>query len=148
MRAHVASHIAALAVALTLPVFVGCGDDEEPTNGNGGTIVGNWVATSLTVVGEPLWGDGVQDDGLTIRFSFTDNGQYTITVSDDYPDDPWICDATASCTFTGTYSTSGNTVTFDEGTTDEETATYSLSGNTLTITFQVASPYRFVFQRT
>ena len=148
MRARRASKVVALAAALTLPLFVGCGDDEEPTNGNGDTIVGIWAATSLTVVGQPQWGDGVQDDGLVITISFNSSGGYSISVGNEDPADPWICDDTASCTYTGSYTTSGNTLVFDEGTTDEESATYSLSGNTLTITFQVASPYQFVLQRT
>lgn len=136
----------ALAVA-TVPLVPGCGDDEPagPT-----TIVGSWAAASLTAPSQPQWGDAIQDDGLSVSIAFSANGTYSFTVANDDPADPWICPNQASCSWTGAYSTSGNTMVFDQGTVDEASATYSLSGNNLTITFaataQIVNPYRIVLQ--
>lgn len=151
MRTRRGSRPVALAAVLALPLAVGCGGDNGPTGTNSNTIVGTWVATSLTAPTQPQWGDAITDDGLSIRFTFSSSGGYSLTVGGDYPADPWICNNTASCTITGSYSTSGNTVLFDEGTQDEHPATYSISGSTLTLTFAaipgIPDPYRYVFRK-
>ncbi|MDH3496722.1 MAG: lipocalin family protein [Gemmatimonadota bacterium] len=138
----------ALAVAV-LPLTLGCGDDAGP---NGTTIVASWVATSLTAPSQPGWGDAISDDGVSVNLTFTATGTYTFSVANDDPADPWICPNQATCSWNGTYATSGNTLTFDQGTADEMSATFSLSGNNLTVTFsasaQIVDPYRYVFQKT
>jgi hypothetical protein len=138
----------ALAGVLTALLGVACGDD--PTGATPTTIVGSWVATSLTAPSQPQWGDGVADDGLSIGMTFDQSGSYTFTVSDDDPADPWLCPGAASCSYSGTYSTSGSTVVFDGGTAEEASATYALSGATLTITYAatatITAPFRLVFR--
>lgn len=142
------SGLALLAVVLTAAVGVTCG---EPTAIRT-TIVGSWVATSLTAPSEPQWGDGVADDGLSVRMTFDDSGGYTFNVSDDDPADAWMCPGTATCSYSGTYSTSGTTLVLDEETADETSATYTLSGNTLTLAFAATAtdpnPYTYVLRGT
>jgi hypothetical protein len=142
------NRLTAPAVVLTAILGAACGDDPIPPTPT--TIVGSWVATNLTCPNQPQWGDGVADDGLSVRMTFDDSGSYTFTISDDDPSDPWMCSGTASCSYSGTYRTSGTTVVFDEGTADEASVTYTLSGSTLTLAFAAtatnADPYRFVLR--
>jgi predicted ribosomally synthesized peptide with nif11-like leader len=142
------SRAVALAVVLTASLGLACGDD--PTGPTPTTIVGSWVATSLTAPSQPQWGDGVADDGLSIGMTFGQGGSYTLDVSDDDPADPWLCPGAASCSYSGSYTTSGNTVVFDGGTADEASATYTLSGGRLTIVYTATAtntdPLRLVFR--
>ena len=141
-----------LAVA-AMQLTTGCGSDDptDPNDNNGNTIVASWTATSLTAPSQPQWGDGVVDDGLSVIITFNANGTHSWSVSTDFPADTWICHNTASCSWTGTYSVTGNTILWDEGTADEASATYSISGSTLTMTFaasaQVNDPYRYVMRK-
>lgn len=155
MRAQ-ASKAVVLAVILALPLLAGCGDDDGPTgtNGNTNTIIGSWIATSLTAPSQPQWGDAIKDDGMSVTVSFTQGGAYSITASGDDPADPWVCldPNAASCSYSGNYSSKGNnSLVFDEGTPSELSATYSFSSNSLTVTFAAAdwlpNPYRYVLQR-
>lgn len=131
MRALRLSRLLALTLAVaSMPFTIGCGEDDEPT-GAGNTIVGSWTATCLIAPSQPAWGDGVADDGLSVRITFNSNGSYSWTVSNDDPADPWICDITASCNWTGPYTISGNSVVFDQGTADELSASFSVSSSTL-----------------
>jgi hypothetical protein len=140
------------AVALMALAYLACGDNSSGPNTKvtPTTVVGSWAATSLTAPTQPQWGDAVQDDGLSVHLTLTSGGGYTFTVSNDFPADPWICSGTASCSFSGTYTTTGNTITFDEGTADEVSATYAFSPGTVTITYagsaQVPDPYTMVLQ--
>lgn len=153
MRAQRGSSLLALSVILTFALYLGCGDDDDGNGPNGNTIVGSWTATSLTAPTQPVWGDGVVDDGLSVRITFNANSSYSWTVANDDPADPWICfdPPAASCNWTGTYSTSGNNIVFDQGTADEISGTYSISGNQMTMTFpvtaQIPDPYRYVLQK-
>jgi len=150
MRAQRESKLMALAVVLTTSLLVACGSNNgpEPTVT---TIVGSWNATSLIAPTRPDWGDAITDDGLKVGLTFNDSGGYTMSVTNDYVPDPWICTGTASCSFSGAYSLSGSTIMFDEGTADENAAAYSLSGSTLTITFaattQITDPYKIVLHK-
>ena len=138
MRTLRGSKLLALTVALTLPLFAGCGGNDEPTNGNGNgadnPLLGTWIATSITIVGDPQAGDAVVDDGLQFSINFSNDGEYAILVNNDNPADPWVCEDTAFCEYWGTYRISGNTLILDEGSTDEATGTFSVSGDTLTVT--------------
>lgn len=141
---------AALAVALMALAYAACGDDSSGTGPTPTTVVGSWVATSLTAPSQPQWGDAVSDDGLSVSLTLTAAGGYTLSASGDDPADPWVCPGAASCSFSGTYSTSGNTMVFDEGTASESSATYTLSSGTLTITYGtnavITDPYRIVLK--
>ena len=148
MNRHRLGRLYVLSLALvTLPLLVGCGDDDEVTNGNGdgNPLVGTWVATSFTIVGQPAEGDAVVDDGLQFSINFNSSGEYAILINNDDPADPWVCDGTAFCEYFGTYRVSGNTFILDEGTTDEATATFSISGNTLTAT--IDGTFRIVAEK-
>ena len=141
---------AALAVGLMAFAYLACGENpNDPTKVTPTTVVGNWVATSLVAPTQPGWGDAVKDDGLSVHLTVT-SSNYSLSVSGDFPADPWICAGTASCSFSGTYTTSGNTITFDQGTANETSATYAFSPGAMTITYaanaQVANPYKMVLQ--
>ncbi|MEJ2218654.1 MAG: hypothetical protein P8099_18865 [Gemmatimonadota bacterium] len=149
MRMPLGSKLVTMAVVLTTAQLLGCKDNTGPDNPD--TIVGSWTATSLTAPSRPDWGDAITGDGLSLGMTFNASGGYGLSAANDDPADPWICWNTASCSYSGTYSTSGNTMLFDEGTADEATATYSLSGGTLTITYQsaagVTDPYKVTFTK-
>lgn len=148
MTAGPRSMRAALAVALVAFVFTACGD--SATGPTPTTVVGNWAVTSLTAPTQPSWGDAVKDDGMSINLTLTSGGSYTLTASGDDPTDPWVCSATASCSYSGTYATSGNTITWDQGTASEASATYTFSPGGMTITYAASAlltdPYKLVLQ--
>ncbi len=148
MRTGPRSMRAALAVALGAFVYAACGDSS--TSPTPTTVVGNWVATSLTAPTQPSWGDAVKDDGVSLNLALTSGGSYTLSASGDDPTDPWVCTTTASCSYSGTYTTSGNTITWDQGTTSEATATYSFSAGAMTITYAanavITDPYKMVLK--
>lgn len=151
MGTHPATRLAALAVVLaTAAMLAACGGDDS-TDPAEDTIVGTWNVTSLTAPSMPAWGDAISDDGLVVTFSFSASGGYTLTVANDWPADPWICSGTASCSISGSYSLSGNTLVFDQGTADEVTVSHTLAGNSLTIQFPagngITHPYRYVMRR-
>jgi hypothetical protein len=62
-----------------------------------------------------------------------------------------MCPGTASCSYSGSYTTAGSTLTLDAGAADESSATYSFSGNRLTLAFQATAanptPYTFVLRQ-
>jgi len=150
MRTPRGSRLLALSVALTLPLFVGCGGDDEthdPVPGGGeNPLLGTWFATSITIVGQPAAGDAVVDDGLQFSINFNAIGEYAVLVNNDDPADPWACEDTAFCEWWGLYTISGNSLTLDEGTADEVTATFDVSGDTLTATFD--GNFRMVAEKT
>jgi len=149
MQAGLRSMRAAVAVALVAFVFAACGDSAG-TGPTPTTVVGNWNVTSLTAPTQPSWGDAVKDDGMSISLALTSGGSYTLTASGDDPTDPWVCTNTASCSYTGTYSTSGNTITWDQGTASEATATFSFSAGSMTINYAanavITDPYKLILQ--
>ena len=152
MRTASRSIRAALVVGLIALVYPACGDNPNnvTTKDTPTTVVGNWVATSLIAPSQPQWGDAIKDDNLVLHLTLTSGGGYTLSVSNDFPADPWICSGSATCTLSGTYTTSGNTITFDAGTANETSATYAFSPGAVTITYaanaQVANPYKMVLQ--
>jgi len=124
--------------------LAGCGGDDNPndnggnnnggnnTGGNnnnsggssGGLVLGNneaWV-TSYDYAGETQWVAWVfKNDGKRYSGNKVGNGDWKF--SGEYE----------------TYSTSGNKLTFNSGTTHENSMTYSISGNKLTITEEAES---------
>ncbi len=148
-RQHPRTLLVLAASFAAAALVAACGDDSTDTTEV--TIVGSWTATSLTAPSQPQWGNAVTDDGLVVHWTFSAAGSYSFSVANDWPDDPWICTGTASCSWSGTYSISGNEILFDEGTADEVTVTHTLAGDQLTIVFPagdgIADPYRYVLQR-
>jgi hypothetical protein len=114
----------------SLPLLVGCGDDEPTGNGNGdpSALIGSWTALVFEFQGV----DFIGEFGLSLTFTFNDSGGYSITVDGD--EDQLLCEFGTSCTITGSYTATGSTVTFDSGTSDEATFNYTISGDTLTVT--------------
>ncbi len=128
MKRNLSGRLPALIVAMmVLPFLAACGDDDGPTDGNVSALVGTWSALSFTADGEDLI-----DAGYTISFSFNSGGGYSISVAGDL--DQIFCDSGTSCTITGTYSSTGSTITFDPGDVDSVVASYSISGDTMTMT--------------
>ena len=127
MNVQRALRLAASTVALvTLPLVVGCGDDDGTgTNGNG--LVGSWRATSILI-------DDVEilvGTSLSITMTFRSDGTTSQSVSGDT--DHWFCDTTTSCTENNTYTHTSTTVTICDPGCDEPFI-YTISGDTLTMT--------------
>ena len=141
-----------LAALLTLVLAVGCGggDDDglvEPP-ANHPILEISWVATSLTVVGEPDAGDAVIDLGLQFSFYFENDGEYGYLANGDDPQDPWICESGASsCQDWGTFRISGDRIVMDEGTVDAATYAYSIAGDVLTMTDVADGGFKIVAER-
>ena len=118
--------------AALVVVAVGCGDSTtEPPPG----LVGTWNATSIVVGGIDL-----MDDGMTLRFTFTADGQYSYTVTNDFLD---FCDPGPNCSDSGRFAATSSQITFDPG-PDEETFSYTVSGNSLGVS-AVIDGFTFAF---
>jgi hypothetical protein len=119
------TRLAALTAALvTLPLVVGCGDDDG-TGTSASGLFGTWRVTSFMI-------DDVEVlAGTDLSFTLTlrSNGTFTASVSGD--NDHMFCDATTSCTESGTYQHTSTTFTFCDPGCDEA-GTYTISGDTLT----------------
>lgn len=135
---------AALVLALVaLPLLPGCGDDGGPANGDTSALVGTWSATSFTIAG---LGDILDGTGVSITLVFTQD-TYSLQVSGD--DLGTLCGSETSCTESGSYTRSGNRLTFDPGTQDEIDFAFSLSGDTLTLNGNIeGSAVAITVQRT
>jgi len=128
MKLHRVSRLAVLTLALVaLPSFVGCGDDDQPTNGDTNPLIGSWNALSFAIAEFDLI-----DGGYTLTFTYNSNGTYSIAVTGD--EDRFFCETGTSCTMNGTYSSTSSTIVFDAGTSDELTASYSISGDAMSLT--------------
>jgi hypothetical protein len=128
MRLHRVSRLAVLTLALVaLPSFVGCGDDDEPTNGDTNPLIGSWNALSFAIAEFDLI-----DGGYTLIFTYGASGTYSITVTGD--EDRFFCETSSSCTMTGTYSSTSSTIVFDAGSSDELVASYSITGDSMSLT--------------
>jgi hypothetical protein len=116
---------------------IGCGDSVEAPP----ELVGTWNATALVV-------DGFDyvTEGMTLSFTFSSSGDYSYTVTNDGLE---FCDiGVPNCSDSGNFDTAGSQITFDPGTTDEETFSYSISGGTLTVNATIdGSVFSFTFQK-
>jgi len=128
MRLHRVSRLAVLTLALVaLPMFVGCGDDDEPTNGEANPLIGSWNALSFAIAQFDLI-----DGGYTLLFTYGSSGTYSIAVTGD--NDRFFCETNSSCTITGTYTSTSSTIVFDPGSSDELAASYSITGDSMSLT--------------
>lgn len=128
---------ALVVIAALIPVAVACSDGFEPPAG----LAGTWNATSLIVDG-----DDYVAEGMTLRFTFSDNGDYSYTVTGDLLD---FCDAGGpNCSDGGDYTATSSQLTFDPGSTDEETFSWTIAGDTLTVSGTIDGLVLvFTFQR-
>lgn len=114
-------------VASLLVIFAfaaACGSDSNGPNTN--ALIGTWNATSFS--------DGSVDiiqQGTTVVITFQSNDNYSIEVTNDVAG---LCDTGTACTLTGSFSSTGTTVTLDPGTVDETVLNWTRSGSTLTLT--------------
>ena len=127
MNVQRAVRLAASTVALvTLPLVVGCGDDDATgTNGNG--LVGSWRATSILIDDVEI----LAGTSLSVTTTLRADGTYSQSVSGDT--DHLFCDATTSCSENGTYIYTSTTLTICDPGCDEA-GTYTISGDTMTYT--------------
>ena len=108
-------NVVAVVVAVTAVLLVGCGGDDNPGDGGGGG--------SLVCANGEAW---VDDDGGEGALIFRSNGEVLFVEKDG---NTWYVVEDES----GTYSTSGNTLTTYIG-GGTFTMTYSVSNNKLTLT--------------
>ncbi len=101
MNVQRAVRLAASTVALvTLPLVVGCGDDDA-TGTNGSGLFGSWRATSITI-------DDVEvlaGTSLSVTTTLRADGTYSQSVSGDT--DHLLCEGTTTCTQTARLSSQG-----------------------------------------
>jgi hypothetical protein len=89
--------------------------------------VGTWHVTSFIV---PGLGDVIAN-GMTLTGTLNNDGTYSLAYANDQVG---ACNNSSSCTRTGNYSHSGNTIIIDSGTADATTFNYTISGSTMTWT--------------
>jgi hypothetical protein len=121
-----------IVFAALVPVVIACDSATEPPPG----LVGTWNATSLVVGGVDL-----MDDGMTLRFTFSANGEYSYTVANDFLD---FCDPGPNCSDSGDFTATSSQITFDPGEDFEETFSYTVTGSTLSIS-AVIDGFNFAF---
>jgi hypothetical protein len=104
----------------TIFAFIGC-EKSNPTNGGTSSLIGTWNLSSMTQAGQPVtFADmGIDSLGLIMRADssylvhmYQIGGILTSTI--------------------GTFTTSGNNITFTQTGSITSTGTYSLSGNNVT----------------
>ncbi len=127
---------AVFVFAALIPAVVACSDGFEPPAG----LVGTWNATSIVAGGVDY-----QAEGMTLSFTFFDDGEYSLTVTGDLLE---FCDAGTDCSDGGDFTTTASQITFDPGTTDEETLSWTIAGDMLTVSGTIdGSAISFTFQR-
>lgn len=141
--------IKSLLTLVTVAVFSACSDSSGP---NGGGVVGSYALITINGLGLPvvIYSDQLVtyqinsgDLILNSNNTFSTTGSYTETLTGAQP-------TTVTDTCTGTYTVSGNTVTFNEATSTTGTcggvynATWDGS-NSLTVAFDVT--VQAVFQK-
>lgn len=130
MRTHPVRSIATLSgVLLLLGLATACSSSSDSsTNPQVDPLIGTWHVTSYSAVGV---GDVIQQ-GMTVTATFSANNSYSLAITGDKVG---ACTLPAtSCTQSGTWSTSGNTISLTVDPTDVTTFTYSISGTTMTWT--------------
>ena len=111
---------------LALVLMAGCGDDDG-TGVEADDIAGTWTATSMlfTQTAAPnAQVDVVVDEGAVVTLVLRADGTYTFTFVLDPENE----------SDTGTYTTSGSTLTIDPTDEDPETFTIVRDGDTMTLT--------------
>lgn len=127
---------AALAIASMAPLVLACGDDNvaDPNL----ELLGTWNATVLLVDGVDLI-----DEGMTLSFTFSANGEYSYNVTGDLLE---FCDIVTDCTDGGDFTATSTRFTLDPG-LEPVVLSYSVTGNTLTVTGTVdGSQLAWTFQ--
>jgi hypothetical protein len=124
-----------------LALFAACSDDDEPAGPAGDPLLATWNATSLTAAGFPNF----IALGMSMSLTFSSGGTFTIAIANDAAG---FCDGAASCSQTGTYTSTATTLTIDPSDSDPTTFNYSISGAVLTMTGDIdGTAATFVFQK-
>lgn len=103
--------------------FINCGDD-NPAASAEESLVGTWVLTKMTAT---------SSEG-TLTFT-PEQISVTVTIKSDHTYQATIIQQGITTTETGTWSISGNTVTFTDSDGESTAVTFTIEGNELTITF-------------
>jgi len=118
-----------LTLSLSVAVFSGCSDDDNPASAGSDSLIGVWKATTSTI----SYGSESNPDS-TDSFSFTAGlVEFTLTLKDD---NTWTAVFTIfglADNSSGTWAVSGNTLTVKETGESDDTFEYSISGNNLTL---------------
>ena len=111
-----------IVILLIVILFVLSCDDDSPSKPNASDLIGTWVLTKMTVGGNEY---NPVEMGFSVTIIFNSDGTFQSTE----------IDGEETTVDTGTWSTSGNTLTI---TSTEDGVTisgpYSVAGNKLTIT--------------
>lgn len=130
MRTDRVRSIAALSgVLFVLGLATACSSSSDSsTNPTVDPLIGTWHVTSYTA---PIVGDVIQQ-GMTVTVTIAEDNSYSLAITGDQVG---ACTAPAtSCSQSGTWSTSGNTITLTQSSTDVTSFTYAISGSTMTWT--------------
>ena len=114
-----------LALAALFSLAAAC-SDSETTGPDAGQLVGTWNVTSFQA-----FGIDVIQEGMTMKLTLTAGKTYTMVITDDFFGS---CESAASCTESGSYSSTSTRITMDPNTEDEVTFNYSINGTTMTFT--------------
>ena len=96
--------------AASVLVAAGCDDDDDATNPTPASpLVGTWNATSLTTPA----GDAIAG-GMSLTTVIANSGAISLNVTGDQLG---LCVPGPDCTLTGTWTSTGNTITITSGTT-------------------------------
>lgn len=124
MRVTRPSGNSAIATLAVVSAALGCGDGAvEPLPDD---LIGTWNVTAI-VVDEFDY----TTEGMTLSFTFTSNGSYSYSVTNDLLG---FCDwQVANCEEFGDFAATASQITFDPDTEWEETLNYSVTGTVLRI---------------
>lgn len=118
-----------LMLFLTVAVFSGCSDDDNPASAGSDSLIGVWKATTSTI----SYGSESSPDSVD-SFPFTAGTiEFTLTLKDDNTWTAVFVFLGESESSSGTWSVSGTTITVNEPGEETDTFEYSISGNNLTL---------------
>lgn len=125
------SKVLKLIIILVLTIFAvsGCSDDDNPTSAGSDRLIGVWKATTSTT----SFGS-ISSPDSTKGFPFTDGViEFTLTIKFDHTWTAVFVVFAITNNSSGTWLSTGTTLTVKEAGESDDTFEYSISGNNLTL---------------